>query len=336
VDARDTSSAAEPTRRITYLRLSVTDRCNLRCVYCMPQEGIRLFPQEEVLRYPEILEILGAVTAPLGITGVRITGGEPLVRGSIEDLVAGLSALPHLSDLSMTTNGLLLEEYAGMLKKAGLQRLNVSLDTLRPDRYRAICRGGDPGQVFAGLRAAEEAGLSPIKLNMVVIPGVNDDEVEAMAALTLEHPWHVRFIEFMPVGNQELQSAAGFLPAMEIVRRLQRTYRMEPVDQPYGRGPARYWQIDGALGKVGIIGALSEHFCFTCNRIRMTADGWVRVCLLNDTLGVDVKTPYRAGARGDDLVALFREAIAAKPARHGVGAAGEEPRFVKTMCQIGG
>ncbi len=336
MDARDTSSAADAPRRITYLRLSVTDRCNLRCAYCMPEEGIRLFPQEEILRYPEILEILGEVTGALGITGVRITGGEPLVRGGVEELVAGLASLSGIDDLSLTTNGLLLGEYAASLRAAGLRRVNVSLDSLQPARYRQICRGGSPEAVLEGIRAAEAAGLSPIKINMVVIPGVNDDELEAMAALTLEHPWHVRFIEFMPVGNQGLQKAAGFLPAMEIVRRLQRTHRLEPVEPPYGRGPARYWRINGSAGSVGLIGALSEHFCSTCNRIRMTADGWVRVCLLNDTLGVDVKTPYRAGVRGEALVDLFREAISTKPARHAVGTGEHDPRFITTMCQIGG
>jgi cyclic pyranopterin phosphate synthase len=341
VDDRERSCAAEdpsahpPERPITYLRLSITDRCNLRCVYCMPPEGIPLFPQEAILRHRELLEILGTVVGPLGIKGVRITGGEPLVRGGVEELVAGLAAIPGLEDVSLTTNGILLAGVARRLKDAGLRRVNVSLDTLDESRYRAICRGGEVAQVFQGIRAAEEAGLSPIKLNMVVIPGLNDDEVERMAALTLAHPWHVRFIEFMPVGNDGLYRASHHLPTVELLRRLMAVYPLQPAEKPYGLGPARYWRIEGARGLLGFISPLSEHFCYTCNRIRLTADGWARVCLLNDTLGVDVKTPYRAGARGEALTALFRAACAMKPSRHGI-AAGREERFVKTMCQIGG
>jgi cyclic pyranopterin phosphate synthase len=324
-----------PERPITYLRLSVTDRCNLRCVYCMPPEGIRLLPQEEILRYGELVEILSTVVGPLGLKGIRITGGEPLVRGGVEELVAGLRDIPGLEDLSMTTNGLLLEEHAGRLRSAGLDRVNVSLDTLRPRRYREICRGGDPGRVFEGIRAAQEAGLSPIKINVVVIPGKNDDELEAMAALTVDNPWHVRFIEFMPIGNDGLYRAARFLPTVDIVRRLMATYRLEPAEKPHGFGPARYWRIPGAKGSLGFISALSEHFCATCNRIRLTADGWLRVCLLNDSRGVDIKGPWRRGVRGEELVALFREAILQKPVGHGLEA-GEPGTFIRTMCQIGG
>lgn len=326
---------SEDARSINYLRLSITDRCNLRCVYCMPREGIRLFPQEEILRYPELLEILGAVVGPLGLKGIRITGGEPLVRGGVEELVAGLARIEGLEDLSMTTNGQNLAEYASVLRHAGLKRVNVSLDTLQPARYREICRGGGLERVWEGIRAAESEGLLPIKLNVVVIPGLNDGELEAMAALTLEHPWHVRFIEFMPVGNNGLYRSASYLPTLEIVQRLMKTYRLEPVEKPYGLGPARYWKIEGAAGKLGFISALSDHFCHTCNRIRLTADGWIRVCLLNDDLGVDLKKPFRRGARGEELVELFREAIRRKPPRHQLGAGGAHG-FVKTMCQIGG
>ncbi len=334
-ESKTPGAAMGAGRSINYLRLSVTDRCNLRCVYCMPPEGIRLLPQEEILRYQELLEILGDVLGPLGIRGVRITGGEPLVRGGIEELVEGLARIPAVEDLSMTTNGLLLARRAAALRKAGLARVNISLDTLKPDRYRSICRGGDPGQVWEGIRAAEAAGLGPIKLNVVVIPGLNDDELEAMAALTLDHPWHVRFIEFMPVGNNGLYRSTSYLPTLEIIQRLMRVYRLETAEKPHGLGPARYWKIEGSKGSVGFISALSDHFCHACNRVRLTADGWIRVCLLNDSLGVDVKTPYRAGARGEELVRLIRGAISLKPSKHGVGAE-EQPRFVKTMCQIGG
>jgi cyclic pyranopterin phosphate synthase len=215
--------------------------------------------------------------------------------------------------------------------------VNVSLDTLRPERYRRICRGGDPEQVFAGIRAAEAAGLDPVKINMVVIPGVNDDEVEDLARLTLERPRHVRFIEFMPIGNSELQRERSYIPSAELRARIQRRFGLEdsPVP-PAGRGPARYWRIPGAAGTVGFISPLSQHFCAGCNRIRLTADGWVRTCLLTDRIGVDVKTPYRAGARGEALVELFREAIRLKPASHNLVPSGNGSRYIRTMCQIGG
>jgi cyclic pyranopterin phosphate synthase len=325
-------------RTVSYLRLSVTDRCNLRCVYCMPQAGIRLLPQAEILTYDEIEGILASVAAPLGLRGIRVTGGEPLVRGGIVGLVSRLARLPGVEELSMTTNGLLLPRFAADLRAAGLQRVNVSLDTLRAERYRSICRGGDPELVFAGIRAAEAAGLQPVKINMVVIPGVNDDEVEEMAALTMDAPRHVRFIEFMPVGNAVLQRERSYIPSAALRARIQARFGLEesPV-APVGRGPARYWRIPGAAGTVGFISPLSQHFCAGCNRIRLTADCWVRTCLLTDRIGVDVKQAYRAGVRGGGLVELFREAIRLKPPSHDlVPDGGGNGHFIRTMCQIGG
>jgi len=224
------------------------------------------------------------------------------------------------------------------LRRAGLRRVNVSLDTLRPERFRGICRGGDPEQVFAGIRAAEEAGLEPVKINMVVIPGINDDEVEDMARLTIDRPRHVRFIEFMPVGNADLQREKSYIPSAELRARIAARFGLEesPV-APQGRGPARYWRIPGAAGTVGFISPLSQHFCSSCNRIRLTADGWVRTCLLTDRIGLDVKTAYRAGVRGEGLVGLFREAIRLKPASHDLATAGtRDGTYIRTMCQIGG
>jgi cyclic pyranopterin phosphate synthase len=337
------SAVTEPvlavdSRVVSYLRLSVTDRCNLRCVYCMPEAGVPNLPHGEILSFDEIEGILDAVAGPLGLRGIRVTGGEPLVRGGIADLVRRLARLPGVEDLSMTTNALLLPRFAAELRAAGLQRVNVSLDTLRAERYRRICRGGDPEQVFAGIEAAERAGLEPVKINMVVIPGINDDEVEEMARLTLERPRHVRFIEFMPVGNSDLQRERSYIPSAELRARIASRFGLEesPV-APLGRGPARYWRIPGAAGTVGFISPLSQHFCASCNRIRLTADGWVRTCLLTDRIGVDVKTPYRAGARGADLVELFRAAIRLKPASHDLVPAGNgSGTYIRTMCQIGG
>jgi len=330
--------AGPDARVVSYLRLSVTDRCNLRCAYCMPESGIRILPHEEILSFDEIEGILAAVAGPLGLLGIRVTGGEPLVRGGIVDLVRRLAGLSGVGDLSMTTNALLLPRFAADLRAAGLGRVNVSLDTLRPERYRRICRGGDPEQVFEGIRAAEAAGLDPVKINMVVIPGINDDEVEEMARLTVERPRHVRFIEFMPIGNSELQRERSYIPSAELRARIRRRFGLEesPVP-PEGRGPARYWRIPGAAGTVGFISPLSQHFCAGCNRIRLTADGWVRTCLLTDRIGVDVKTPYRAGARGEALVELFREAIRLKPPSHDLVPSGSgNGRYIRTMCQIGG
>ncbi len=323
-------------RVISYLRLSITDRCNLRCIYCMPERGIPLLPQREILTYDEIVEVIETVAVPLGLKGIRITGGEPLVRGGVLDLVRRLSELEQIEDLSLTTNALLLKGMAGPLRDAGLHRVNVSLDTIRPDRYRSICRGGDLDRVFEGIEAARQAGLTPVKVNQVVIPGINDDEVEDLAALTLEKPIHVRFIEFMPVGNSDLQRRHSFLSSADLRQRLEERFRLSPAEAPHGLGPARYFRIPGAEGTIGFISPLSDHFCMSCNRIRLTADGWVRTCLLSDRVGVDVKTPLRGGARGQALVDLFREAIRRKPASHDLAPSGNGDGFVRTMCQIGG
>ena len=326
----------EQGRSISYLRLSVTDRCNLRCICCMPQDGFRILPQRDILTYDELVEIIATVAGPLGLKGIRITGGEPLVRGGILDLVRRLSAMGVIEDLSLTTNALLLTKMAGPLREAGLRRVNISLDTLRPDRYRRICRGGSLEKVMAGIDAAVEAGLAPVKINQVVIPGVNDDEVEQMARLTVDRELHVRFIEFMPIGNSDLQRRRKYISSASLRSKLQESFGLRSADGPRGLGPARYYRIPGAKGNIGFISPLSRHFCSSCNRIRLTADGWIRTCLLSDRVGVDVKTPFRAGERGDVLVDLFREAIRRKPASHDLAPKGNGGNFIRTMCQIGG
>jgi cyclic pyranopterin phosphate synthase len=302
----------------------------------MPQEGIRILPQRDILTYDELVEIISTVAGPLGLKGIRITGGEPLVRGGILDLVRRLSAMGGIEDLSLTTNALLLKEMAGPLREAGLRRVNVSLDTLRPERYRQICRGGSLEKVMAGVDAAVETGLEPVKLNQVVIPGVNDDEVEEMARLTIDRQLHVRFIEFMPIGNSDLQRRRQYIASASLRSTLQESFGISSAEGPRGLGPARYYRIPGAKGTIGFISPLSQHFCSSCNRIRLTADGWIRTCLLSDSVGVDVKTPYRAGGRGDVLVNLFREAIRRKPASHDLAPTGNGGGFIRTMCQIGG
>lgn len=323
-------------RAVSYLRLSVTDRCNLRCIYCMPASGIRILPQSDILTYDELFEIISTVAGPLGLRGIRITGGEPLVRGGIIDLVGNLSRLEEIEDLSMTTNALLLADMAGPLRRAGLHRVNISLDTIRPERYSRICRGGSLEKVMAGIEAAEREGLSPIKLNQVVIPGENEDEVQEMARLTIDRPLHVRYIEFMPVGNSDLQRRRKFISSASLRERLGEHFALAPAEGPPGLGPARYYRIQGAKGTIGFISPLSQHFCSSCNRIRLTADGWVRTCLLSDRVGVDIKTTFRAGGRGEVLVNLFREAIRRKPESHDLAPSGKGGEFIRTMCQIGG
>jgi cyclic pyranopterin phosphate synthase len=302
----------------------------------MPEEGIPILPQKEILTYDEILMILEAVAGPVGLRGIRITGGEPLVRGGVLDLVQRLAKLGRFEDLSLTTNGILLEEMAGPLAEAGLHRVNVSLDTIRDGRFRSICRGGSLGKVFAGIEAAFAAGLEPVKVNQVVIPGLNDDETEEMARLTLDRELHVRFIEFMPVGNADLQKDRSYVSSRDLRQRLEKAFDIRPAEGPSGLGPARYFHIPGAKGTIGFISPLSQHFCSTCNRIRLTADGWIRTCLLSDKVGVDIKTPLRSGARGEDLVELFREAIRIKPASHDLAPSPNGGTYIRTMCQIGG
>ena len=247
-------------RSISYLRLSITDRCNLRCIYCMPPGGVKLLPQADILTYDEIVRLLSAVSGPLGLRTIRITGGEPLVRGGVVDLVKRIAGLPSIKDISMTTNALLLEGMADELKEAGLQRVNISLDTIRLERYPTICRGGSLEKVFRGIAAAGKAGLTPVKINQVVIPGVNDDEVEEMAGLTIEKPLHVRFIEFMPIGNSDLQQKKQYISSARLKKRLEKRFGILPAEAPRGRGPARYFRIPGAKGTIGFISPLSSHF----------------------------------------------------------------------------
>jgi cyclic pyranopterin phosphate synthase len=320
-------------RGINYLRVSVTDRCNLRCVYCMPAEGISKRSHSEILRYEEI-ELVIRAAAALGISKVRLTGGEPLARLGLADLVRAISAIPGIDDLSMTTNGTLLARYAGELAAAGLRRVNVSLDSLRPDRFAQITRRGKLADVWAGLAAAEAAGLAPIKINMVVVRGLNDDEVGDFARRTLSDGWHVRFIELMPIGPSASWLSGCTVPIPEVRARIEAEVGpLVPVHGPSGNGPARYHQLPGAKGTVGFIGAQSEHFCTTCNRLRLTADGRLRPCLLSDR-EIDLRGPLRARADLAEVQRLLTEAIHDKPRRHRLDEA-LSPRN-RTMAQIGG
>ncbi|MFB0537817.1 MAG: GTP 3',8-cyclase MoaA [Anaerolineae bacterium] len=320
-------------RPISYLRISVTDRCNLRCVYCMPPEGVPWRSHDEILRYEEIGLIVQAA-ASLGISKVRLTGGEPLVRLGFVELVRMLARVPGIDDLAMTTNGTLLARYAAELAEAGLKRVNVSLDTLQPERFRQITRGGDLAAVFEGSAAARDAGLVPLKINTVLVRGLNDDEVVDFARLTLEGDWHVRFIELMPLGANAAWAGDGYVAVEEVRRRIEDAWgELVSAKVGVGNGPARYYRLPGAVGTVGFISPISEHFCYQCNRLRLTADGRLRPCLLSD-YEIDLRTPLRQGAGLAEVRELLIHSIGAKPERHHLDES-VSPKE-RAMSEIGG
>jgi cyclic pyranopterin phosphate synthase len=320
-------------RSIDYLRLSITDRCNLRCRYCMPEEGVPPLAHADILSYEELLRVAGCSVA-LGIRKIRVTGGEPLVRRGVVNFIARLAALPGPPEIVLTTNGLLLAELAMPLKAAGLARVNVSLDTLRPDRFAALTRRQGLEQVLAGLAAAEVAGLRPVKVNVIPLQGVNDDELLDFARLTLTHPWEVRFIEFMPISPDLDYASADGVPMAEVERQLQTLGTLKPLPRHGAAGPARLFRLPGAHGCVGLIPAVSGHFCPECNRLRVTADGRVRGCLFGNQ-EVDLKGVLRSGDDDSALLELLRAAVGAKPQRHAIGS----PEFAvpnRRMHRIGG
>lgn len=321
-------------RAIDYLRLSVTDRCDLRCVYCLPLLRARFSPPGEVLSDDEVLSLV-ACFARLGVSRVRVTGGEPLVRPGLPDLIGGVARLPGISEVSLSTNGMLLSRLAPDLARAGLRRVNVSLDTLRPERFRAIARGGDYQAVFLGVSAALAAGLAPLKINVVVARGMNEDEVPDFVRLTERFPLHVRFIELMPMGEAGFFSRARWVSQGEI---LERAAPLEPIPRgewPAGGGPARYYRRPGARGTIGIISALGCGFCDSCNRMRLSSLGVLYPCL-DSGLGVDLKGPLRAGLGPEGIGELIREAVRLKPERHTMRERMSRPETERAMCRIGG
>jgi len=319
-------------RRLNYLRISVTDRCNLRCAYCIPLGEERRLDHAEILRYEEILRLV-RIGVGLGIEKVRITGGEPLVRRGLPALLAAIHRLPGIRDLSLTTNGLLLEEHLDALVAAGLRRVNVSLDTLKRGRYRDLTGVDALGRVLAAVDAALTAGLRPVKINVVALRGVNEDELIDLARLSLARPLHVRFIEFMPIGASRL---AGREPLLvpEIRRRLAPLGDLVPVPPGAMDGPAQRFRLPGAAGEIGFIPAISHHFCSRCNRLRLTAAGRLRPCLLSDR-EEDLKGPLRSGATDGELAAIFLAAARHKPSDHNL-AVGEPAHVCCQMRSIGG
>ena len=299
-------------RSIEYLRISITDRCNFRCLYCMPAEGLPWLPKADILSYEEIAAIVGQL-APLGLRRVRVTGGEPTIRPNLETLIRLLRSIPEIEDIALSTNGAKLPDLASRLRAAGLDRINMSADSLRADRIATIARrnlGFDP---VTAAEAAERAGLSPIKINVVVMRGINDDEIEDFARLTIEHPWHVRFIELMPVGEMRELTWEHVVPSDEVLSRVAALGALAPDGgPPRGNGPATYYRLDGASGTVGVITPMTHTYCASCNRVRLTADGRLRTCLFGDH-EVMLRDPLRAGV---PLEPLFRDALAAKPKEH--------------------
>jgi len=320
-------------RCINYLRVAITDRCNLRCFYCMPHRGITQFGHSEILSYQEILRIV-KTAAEIGFNKVRLTGGEPLVRRNVCDLVRQLAHIPQIKDLAMTTNGVYLNKMAVPLFDAGLKRINISLDTLNALNFYRITRHDRFDDVWKGLARAESVGFSPIKINMVVIRNVNDKEICSIARMSMEKPYMIRFIEYMPIGSDSRWRPDRFLPVSEMKRQLETIAPLQPVPRSTLDGPAERYRFASARGEICFIGAVSRHFCRSCNRFRLTPDGALRPCLMSDE-EIDVKTPLRKGCSVEDLEALFHQAIALKPQRppiplHNDGAGG------RMMSRIGG
>ena len=308
-------------RTIDYLRLSVTDLCNYRCRYCMPAEGVEKGPHGSILTVEELVEI-GEAAVKLGVRKIRLTGGEPLVRRGILDICRGLRAIPELKELCLTTNGSLLPELAQPLREAGVDRLNISLDTLKPERFQEITRRGTLDEVMKGIKAAEDAGFQNLKLDTVLMGGVNDDEIGDFLALTMEHPWEVRFIELMAMGPCAAWPKERFLPVTEVLRRFPQLEKIRP------NGVARRYRLPGAVGTAGLIAPVSYEFCGDCRRIRVTADGRLKGCLHSRE-----EIPLR-GLHGNALTAAIQQGILQKPKGHHLTEhASDTPR---TMNQIGG
>ena len=326
--------------QVDYLRISLIDRCNFRCQYCMP-EGAELdyILRQQLLTHEELLTLLQEVFIPVGFTRFRLTGGEPLLRSGVVELVRAIASLPQTQDLAMTTNGFLLARMAQDLYNAGLRRINISLDSLNPDTFHQII--GDRGrsrwqQVWEGIQVAHRVGFNPLKLNVVVIPGVNDHEVLDLAALTIDRQWHVRFIEFMPIGNGKLFSNQGWVASAQLRQQIHDAFGLSE-SHVRGNGPADVFQIPGAMGTLGFISQMSECFCDRCNRMRLSADGWLRPCLLNETGQIDLKTALRTGVDPAQLRERVGQLLALKPEiNFKQRESGTTGAYARTMSQIGG
>lgn len=325
---------------VDYLRISLIDRCNFRCQYCMPQGAeLDYILRQELLTDQELLTLLKEVFIPVGFRKFRLTGGEPLLRPGVVELVKAIASLPETQDLAMTTNAFLLAGMAKELYQAGLRRINISLDSLNRETFDKII--GNRGrsrweQTWEGIKAAHQVGFDPLKLNVVVIPGVNDQEVLDLAALSIDRSWHVRFIEFMPIGNSQLFGERAWVPSEELRQRIRESWGLIE-SSVRGNGPADVFQIPGAKGTLGFISQMSECFCDRCNRMRLSADGWLRPCLLNEQGQVDLKTALRSGVDTAELREQVRQLLMIKPEiNFKERDSGTDGLYTRTMSQIGG
>lgn len=314
-------------REINYLRISTTDLCNLRCRYCTPEEGVSKRCHSEILSLEEIAEVVKA-SAKLGINKVRLTGGEPLVRKGIVELVRKISDIKGINEIALTTNGILLKQLAKPLKEAGLKRVNISIDTLKPDRYEYITRGGKLSDVLEGIEAAKKAGLYPLKFNVVLVKGFNDDEIEDFVNLTMDNEIDVRFIELMPIGENGEMSKENFIPNTLV---LDKNPSLIPVSSSDKSAPAKYYKFEGGKGKIGLINPISSHFCSTCNRLRLTADGKIKPCLHSNE-EIDIRRTLRENG---DILSVISKAIRVKPKEHHINEDNYTP-IDREMFQIGG
>lgn len=321
-------------RKLTYLRISITDRCNLRCRYCMPQTSFSWMPSESILTFEEIYTLCHAFCR-MGIKKIRLTGGEPLVRRGVVDLIRRLNGIDGLEEICITTNGTLLGQYAAELLEAGVKHVNISLDTMTPDTYASITGADMFSHVWDSIQKVIELGFPRIKINAVVIRDLTHMDVLDLARLSRQYPVDVRFIEFMPVGDEIPWSPESLIPSDEIRRMIEAELgRLEPVRRIEGAGPANLFRLNGALGLIGFISPLSHHFCSTCNRLRITADGKLRLCLFSDS-EIDIKTPMRQGMKGHELENFLRKAVSIKPeGYHALGKA--KVSCHKRMSSIGG
>jgi cyclic pyranopterin phosphate synthase len=321
-------------RHLNYLRISLTDRCNLRCAYCMPEEGVSKLLHQDILTYEELLK-LAKLAVGLGIEKIRLTGGEPLVRKGITDFIRSLKEIPGIRDISLTTNGVLLSEQAEDLWQAGIRRIKISLDTLDREKYKEITRVDCFDRVWEGIQKAEAIGFTPIKLNMVVMKGVNDDEILSFGRLSREKPYHLRFIEFMPVGADTNWRSDRFLSSEETLKKLMTLGDLTAINGGGFDGPAKRMAYSGAEGEIGLISPLSEHFCPQCNRLRLTAEGRLRVCIFSEN-ETDLRTPMRQGASDEEIRDIIQQAVTQKPESHSLQSQPLPQGCQRPMSKIGG
>lgn len=324
-------------RDINYLRVSVTDRCNLRCTYCRPKEGFSLKGHEDILRYEQIHRVI-TQAAKMGFIKVRLTGGEPLVRRGFVDFAASLRKIKGLQDISLTTNGILLNDCAQEIFDAGVNRVNISLDSLNKEKFFQITGGGNLDDVLRGIDAAEKAGFAPIKINTVVIRGFNDHEALDFARLAMSKPYQIRFIELMPISQVNLNQPKEFMPNIQLLDEIRRHFKLEDQTKKKKQtdGPARIFKLAGGAGEIGFINPVSDHFCATCNRLRLTADGKLRACLLNEA-EIDLKEALDRRCSDDELAELIARAILLKPEKHDLDCSDRHlKKCHRDMSDIGG